>query len=68
MYDIEFPTAAGKWIEVDLPIAKLRRNIRGYRPNTKPPQPEGVTGIGILIGDKKAGPFRLEIDWIRKQM
>jgi uncharacterized surface protein with fasciclin (FAS1) repeats len=67
MYDIEFPTAAGKWIEVDLPFSKLRRNIRGYRPNTKPPKPGDVSGIGILIGDKKAGPFRLEIDWIRKQ-
>lgn len=64
-YDIEFPTEAGKWIEVELPFAKLRRNIRGYRPNSAAPQGRDLTSLGVLIGDKTAGPFRLEIDWIR---
>jgi len=24
-----------------------------------------VTGLGILLGDKKAGPFKLEVEWIK---
>jgi hypothetical protein len=24
-----------------------------------------VKGIGFLLGDKKPGPFRIEIDWVR---
>lgn len=64
-YDIDFSTRAGEWQEIKLPFAGLRRNIRGYRPGTPPPQADQITGMGILIGDKRQGPFRLEIDWIR---
>ncbi len=24
-----------------------------------------VTGLGFLLGDKKAGPFKLEVEWIK---
>jgi hypothetical protein len=27
--------------------------------------PSQVNGLGILLGDKKAGPFRLEVEWIK---
>ncbi|MBT8330417.1 MAG: CIA30 family protein, partial [Desulfofustis sp.] len=30
-----------------------------------PVAPEKVQQIGFLISDKQAGPFRLEIDWIK---
>ena len=27
--------------------------------------PSKVTGLGFLLGDKKAGPFKLEVEWIK---
>ena len=27
--------------------------------------PSEVNGLGILLGDKKAGPFKLEVEWIK---
>jgi hypothetical protein len=27
--------------------------------------PGEVNGLGILLGDKKAGPFKAEVDWIK---
>jgi hypothetical protein len=26
---------------------------------------EQVNGLGFLLGDKKAGPFKLEVEWIK---
>ena len=28
-------------------------------------KPEEVSSVGFLLGDKKAGPFRMEIEWIK---
>ncbi|MBL8794596.1 MAG: CIA30 family protein [Planctomycetia bacterium] len=30
-----------------------------------PVDPPEVNGLGFLLGDKKAGPFTLEVEWIR---
>jgi hypothetical protein len=27
--------------------------------------PSNVTGMGIQLSDKKPGPFKLEVDWIK---
>jgi len=27
--------------------------------------PQEVSGLGFLLGDKKDGPFQLEVEWIR---
>jgi hypothetical protein len=27
--------------------------------------PSQIGGIGILLGDKKAGAFKMEVDWIK---
>ena len=38
----------------------------GYRPpNAKPLPPASVRSLGVLIGSKQEGAFRLEIDSIR---
>jgi hypothetical protein len=29
------------------------------------PDPSQVNGLAIFLGDKKAGPFKLEVDWIK---
>ena len=30
-----------------------------------PVDPKEVNALGFLLGDKKAGPFKLEVEWIR---
>ena len=30
-----------------------------------PVDPKEINGLGFLIGDQKAGPYKLEAEWIR---
>lgn len=57
----EFQTIKDEWTEVSIPIEKLvatsfGRVVRGISLN-----PTEVNSIGILLGDKKPGPFQLAI-------
>jgi monofunctional biosynthetic peptidoglycan transglycosylase len=64
-YRQSFRTKKGEWIEVQLPVDKSVATWRGrVFPNEKL-DPSKVTGLGFLLGDKKAGPFKLEVDWIK---
>jgi hypothetical protein len=64
-YRQSFQTKKGEWIEVELPVGKFVATWRGgVFPNEKL-DPSKVTGLGILLGDKKAGPFKLEVEWIK---
>ena len=58
-----FPTTAGTWTEVIVPISDLDRQFMGQRLDGRA-RPEDIKGVQIYIYDKKAGPFRLEIDSI----
>jgi monofunctional biosynthetic peptidoglycan transglycosylase len=65
-YMHDFPTTAGEWTEVILPFAGFQASIRGYRPPDAPPlDPSRIRQVGLMIADKQAGPFRLEVAWIR---
>lgn len=64
-YRQSFQTKKDEWIEVDFPVGKLVANWRGRRfPNEKL-DPSKVTGVGFQLGDKKPGPFKLEVEWIK---
>jgi NADH dehydrogenase [ubiquinone] 1 alpha subcomplex assembly factor 1 len=64
-YRQSFKTKKGEWIEVSLPLEKFVATWRGRAfPNEKL-DPSKVTGLGFLLGDKKAGPFKLEVEWIK---
>ena len=58
-----FPTVAGEWTEVVMPIRDLERQFMG-RPLQGRIAPEDIKAIEFYIYDKNAGPFRLEIDSI----
>jgi hypothetical protein len=34
-------------------------------PDAGPVNPEEVNGLGFLLGDKNAGPFKLAVEWIK---
>ncbi len=64
-YRQTFETKKDEWIEVELPVDESVANWRGKLfPNQKL-DPTKVTGLGFLLGDKKPGAFKLEVEWIK---
>lgn len=60
-----FKTKKDEWIEVTLPLDNVVATWRGrVFPNEKLDLTK-VAGLGIMLGDKKPGPFKLEVDWIK---
>lgn len=64
-YRQAFKTEKDKWIEVEIPVDKFAATWRGRVFPSEKLDPSDVNGLGILLGDKKAGPFKLEVDWIK---
>jgi NADH dehydrogenase [ubiquinone] 1 alpha subcomplex assembly factor 1 len=68
-YRSEFQTTADKWINVKLPFSEFVATFHGQRvPDAPVLDPGRIRQIGFLIADKKAGPLKLEIDWIGAYM
>lgn len=63
-YGAGFETEAGKWTDVKIPFKSLSPTWRGEKLGGPPFDASKVEQIGILIGDRKAGRFSLEVDWI----
>ena len=59
-----FATEAQEWVEVDVPFDGLEAGFRGRRLDGYTFDPARIELVGILLGDKNEGPFRIEIDWI----
>ena len=64
-YRQTFKTKKGEWIEVSLPVDKFFATWRGRVFPDQKLDPSKVNSVGFLLGDKKAGPFKLEVDWIK---
>ncbi|WP_206028505.1 CIA30 family protein [Thalassoroseus pseudoceratinae] len=64
-YRASFRTKKDKWIEVRIPLEKFAATSFGQVVKTAKFDPDEIDKIGILLGDKQAGPFRLEVDWIK---
>lgn len=58
-----FPTVAGEWTEVVIPIADLQRQFMGQIMQGSV-SAKDIRAVEFYIYDKKAGPFRLEVDSI----
>lgn len=61
-YRAKFKTEKNKWTEIRIPVSKFvatsfGRVVRGQSLN-----PEQISSLGIMLSDKKAGTFKLEID------
>jgi NADH dehydrogenase [ubiquinone] 1 alpha subcomplex assembly factor 1 len=65
-YRATVQTKKGEWIEVKLPLDKFVATSFG-RPvrDAGPVDPHEVNGLGFLLGDKKAGPFKLEVECVK---
>ncbi|MDH4043602.1 MAG: CIA30 family protein [Gemmatimonadota bacterium] len=61
-YQAEFDTDRDAWTTVVLPFAAFTPTLRGYVPRNAPPlDPGAVRQFGFLLGDKREGPFKLEV-------
>ncbi|MBD3307813.1 CIA30 family protein [candidate division KSB3 bacterium] len=65
-YRAKFDTQADTWQRVRVAFEDCVPSFRGRVLRDKPPL-EGahIRQIGFLISEKQAGPFHLEIDWIK---
>ena len=66
IYQCAFTTKPGEWAEHRLPVKDFAASFRGRRLTDGPPlRPVDVTSVGFLIADKQAGPFQLDLAWIK---
>ena len=61
---IAYAKTNGKWETIRIPLREMFPVFRGSRLNLPNYEPSELQEIGILIGNKKAEEFRLEIDAI----
>ena len=69
LYQCSFTTKQGEWEEHRLAFSDFVPTFRGCVLTDVPPlNPTKVNSVGFLISDKQAGPFRLEIGWIKASL
>ena len=65
-YRATVPTTKDEWIEVRVPLDEFEATSFGQVVREAGAvKPEEVSSVGFLLGDKKAGPFKMEIEWIK---
>lgn len=64
-YQRKFETEAGEWQVVKVPFAEMKPGWRGRMLSGHVLDSSEISQLGILIGDKKEGPFRIEVDWMK---
>lgn len=67
-YRAALPTRKDEWTEVKLPLDTFEATSFGrVFKEFGTVNPDDVNALGFLLGDKKAGPFKLEVDAIKVQ-
>ena len=65
-YRAEVQTKKDEWIEVKLPLDKFEATSFGRMvKDAGAVKPQEINGLGFLLGDKKAGPFKMEVESIK---
>lgn len=63
-YRATFQTQAGKWQEIRISLKDFRATSFGQEAPGRL-DPSKVQTVGFLLTDKKAGPLKLEVAWIK---
>lgn len=64
-YSGKIKTEKDKWITVKVPFDELKQSFRGRQLSGFPFKKDEIKQVRILLGDKKPGPFQLDVEWIR---
>ena len=59
-------TKKNEWIEIKVPLTRFEATSFGrVLKDARPVTPQDVNAVGWMLSDKQAGPFELEIEWIK---
>jgi NADH dehydrogenase [ubiquinone] 1 alpha subcomplex assembly factor 1 len=65
-YRAPLPTMKDEWTEVSVPVTEFIPTAFGRRvQGMGPVQPDQIVGLGFMLSDKKPGPFKLEVGWVK---
>lgn len=65
-YRTTLPAVGSEWLTAWLPFDGFEATSFGRRLRNAPPlNRNAVRSVGFILADKKAGPFQLEVDWIK---
>ncbi len=64
-YRWTFQTEKNEWVEIRAPLEKFVATWFGREVPNEPLNPAEVNSIGFLLSDNQAGPFKLEVEWIK---
>lgn len=64
-YQARFEPDRGEWRTVEIPWDAFEPRFRGRPvPGAQPLDPARIAQVGLMIADRQAGPFALEVEWI----
>ena len=66
-YQMDFQTVSGQWQEVRLPVDRFVAHSFGRAIPSMRLNPSQVQALGILLSDKRSGPFQIDVDSITVQ-
>jgi len=65
-YQSEFDTTPDTWLNAAVPFTSFSPIFRGQKPaEAGPLDTSRICQVGLMIADKQAGPFQVEIDWVK---
>jgi hypothetical protein len=65
-YQTDFQTRPDSWLTIRVPFTQFVPVFRGFVVADAPPlDSANIAQMGFMISDKQAGPFQLEVDWIK---
>jgi hypothetical protein len=60
------PTTRDEWTEVSVPLEEFIPTAFGNQvQGMGPVEPDQINSLGFMLSDKKPGPFKLEVDWVK---
>jgi len=65
-YRAPLPTTKDEWTEVAIPLEDFIPTAFGRRvQGMGPVEPDQINGLGFMLSDKKAGPFTMQVEWVK---
>jgi NADH dehydrogenase [ubiquinone] 1 alpha subcomplex assembly factor 1 len=65
LYQSEFQTKAGEWLELRVPFSQLRPTRFGNTLKGFALEANRIESFGFIISNKRQERFKLEVDWIK---